>query len=148
MNLFIRDVVTPAPWAESNFVSRPRRQNGTANARHEGHLPRLSGIVTAFSDESKFFAGSFPRASHKLTLPLSLSLCQRQFLPSLFRPTVKEAKSSLIATARSFAVVYRESQAANDFLSPGEICLETLFIRSKRSLRLFPRLPRRPSSNE
>ena len=30
-----------APWAESNFVSRPRRQNGTANARHEEHLPRF-----------------------------------------------------------------------------------------------------------
>lgn len=30
-----------APWAESNFVSRPRRQNGTANARHGGHLPRF-----------------------------------------------------------------------------------------------------------
>lgn len=141
MNLFIRDVVTPAPWAESNFVSRPRRQNGTANARHEGHLPRLSGIVTAFSDESKFFAGSFPRASHKLTFPLSTSVS-----PISFPSSVKGAKSSLIATARFFAVVYRESQAANDFLSPGEICLETLFIRSKRSLRPSP--PSQPSSNE
>lgn len=77
-----------APWAESNFVSRPRRQNGAANARHEGHLPRLSGIVTAFSDESKFFAGSFP---FRISQTPASSL-KRQFLPARFSLFLRQSR--------------------------------------------------------
>lgn len=89
MNLFIRDVVTPLRGRNPILLAVSADSTERLMPVTEGILPRLSGIVTAFSAQSsKFFTGS--SSGSRPTRESS------RFRP--FPSAVKGTKSSLMAT--------------------------------------------------